>query len=61
MTLAASRYMFVQAVWTLDLKAWIECHASAFEFFGAVPKRLVPDYVAGHIIDLLCPPPLCGR
>jgi transposase len=53
--------MFVQAVWTLDLKAWIECHASAFEFFGAVPKRLVPDYVAGHIIDLLCPPPLCGR
>jgi transposase len=50
MTLAASRYMFVQAVWTLDLKAWIECHASAFEFFGAVPKRLVVDNLKDGVV-----------
>ena len=61
MTLTASRHMFVRPVWTLDLKAWIECHVAAFEFYDAVPNRLVPDYVAGNIINLLCPIWLCGR
>ncbi len=55
MTLSASRHMFVRPVRQLDLKSWITCHVAAFEFFGAVPRRLVTDYVAVHIIDLVCP------
>ena len=28
---------------TVDQRAWTECHVAAFEFFGGVPARLVPD------------------
>ena len=27
----------------MDQRAWTECHVAAFEFFGGVPARLVPD------------------
>jgi hypothetical protein len=43
MVLACSRHMFVRPVLRMDQKAWTECHAAAFEFFGGVPARLVPD------------------
>jgi transposase len=42
------------------LPDWTGAHVRMFRFFGGVPKLLVPDYVAGHIIGILCPPPLCG-
>jgi hypothetical protein len=35
--------MFVRAVLKMDQRAWTECHVAAFEFFGGVPARLVPD------------------
>jgi transposase len=41
--LAASRYLFVRPVIKLDQRSWTECHVLAFEFFGGVPARLVPD------------------
>ncbi len=34
---------FVRPVLTMDQRAWTECHVAAFEFFGGVPARLVPD------------------
>ena len=49
MVLACSRHMFVRPVLTMDQRAWTECHVEAFEFFGGVPARLVPENVAGHI------------
>jgi hypothetical protein len=36
------------------------CHIHAFEFFGGVVERVVPDYVPWNIIRLMCPLPLCG-
>jgi len=51
--------MFVRPVIRLDQHAWSECHVTAFGFFGGVPARLVPDYVARNIIILLCPAVLC--
>jgi hypothetical protein len=36
------------------------CHIHAFEFFGGVVERVVPDYVPRNIIRLMCPLPLCG-
>jgi transposase len=50
MTLGASRHMFVRPVWTLDLHAWIGCHVAAFEFFGAVPRRLVVDNLKDGVV-----------
>jgi transposase len=43
MVLACSRYLFVRPVLRLDQRAWTECHVQAFEFFGGVPARLIPD------------------
>ena len=43
MVLACSRHMFVRPVLTMDQRSWTECHVAAFEFFGGVPARLVPD------------------
>ena len=43
MVLCCSRHMFVRPVIAMDQHAWTECHVAAFEFFGGVPGRLVPD------------------
>lgn len=46
MVLACSRHMFVLPVLSMDQTAWIAAHVAAFEFFGGVPARLVPDNLA---------------
>jgi transposase len=43
MVLCCSRHMFVRPVLLMDQRAWTECHVAAFQFFGGVPARLVPD------------------
>jgi transposase len=43
MVLAASRHIFVRPVLVMDQRAWNEAHIAAFEFFGGVPARIVPD------------------
>jgi transposase len=43
MVLCCSRHLFVRPVLTMDQRAWTEAHIAAFEFFGGVPRRLVPD------------------
>ena len=43
MVLACSRLLFLRPVLTMDQAAWVRCHVEAFEFFGGVPARLVPD------------------
>ena len=61
MVLAFSRLMFLRPVLKMDQRSWVEAHVLAFEFFGGVPLRIVPDYVPRNIIRLLFPTPLCGR
>jgi len=43
MVLACSRHMFVRPVLSMDQRSWTASHVAAFEFFGGVPARLVPD------------------
>lgn len=43
MVLAMCRHMFIRPVFAMDQAAWIDAHVAAFEFFGGVPARLVPD------------------
>jgi transposase len=45
MVLAHSRYLFVQPVLKMGQSSWCASHVAAFEFFGGVPARLVPDRV----------------
>ena len=41
--LGASNYTFAEASWSQQLPDWLGSHARAFEFFGGVPKLVVPD------------------
>ena len=43
MVLAYSRHIFVQPVLKMHQSSWCTSHVAAFEFFGGVPARLVPD------------------
>jgi transposase len=61
MTLCWSRHQYVEFVFDQTVATWLGCHRRAFEWFGAVPARLILDYAAGNIIVVMCPPPLCGR
>lgn len=59
--LGASGYLYVEATRGQELQSWLGAHANAFEFYAGVPAVVVPDYVARHIIRVLCPTELCGR
>lgn len=41
--LGASNYTYAEVVPSQELPHWIACHVHAFEFFGGVPRILVPD------------------
>ncbi|NRP22013.1 hypothetical protein LPJGGPFB_05272 [Ensifer adhaerens] len=58
--LGASSFTYAEATWTQTLPDWIGSHVRMFRFFGGVPRLIVPDYVPGHVIGLLCPERLCG-
>lgn len=50
MILSFSRHMFVRVVNRLDQREWLMCHILAFEFFGGVPQRIIPDNLKTGII-----------
>jgi transposase len=50
MVLACCRHMFVRPVLRMDIHAWIAAHVAAFEYFGCVPARLVPDNLKTGVI-----------
>lgn len=41
--LGASNYTYVEATFTQRLHDWVSSHVRAFEFFGGVPRLVVPD------------------
>lgn len=41
--LGASNYTYVEATWTQSLPDWLTSQVRALEFFGGVPRLLVPD------------------
>lgn len=50
MTLGWSRHMYAEIVLDQKLPTWLVCHQHAFEFFGAVPKRIVLDNLKAAVI-----------
>lgn len=60
MVLGYSRHLFARVVFDQRVETWLALHQEAFRWFGAVPQVLVPDYVPGHVIGVLCRPRLCG-
>jgi transposase len=47
--LGASSYTYAEARWTETLPDWIGAHVHALDFFGGVPKAMVPDNLKAGI------------
>ncbi|WP_288006305.1 helix-turn-helix domain-containing protein [Acidiphilium sp.] len=58
--LGASSFTYAEASWSQTLPDWIGAHVRMFRAFGGVPRLIVPDYVPGNIIAVMCRLPLCG-
>lgn len=43
MTLCFSRHQYAEVVWDQSVASWLSCHRRAFEWFNAVPARLIID------------------
>jgi transposase len=50
MVLAWSRHMYVEFVFDQKIPTWLWCHQHAFEWFGAVPQRIVLDNLKAAIL-----------
>lgn len=61
MTLAHSRHQYVEFVWDQTVATWLGCHRRAFEWFGAVPARIVVDNAKCAIIKACAHDPLVQR
>jgi transposase len=59
--LAWSRFRVVIPVWDKTMPTIVSCLDTTLRRIGGVPTYALPDYVAFHIIGLLCPTRLCGR
>lgn len=51
MVLGWSRHLYAEFVFDQTITTWLLCHQHAFEWFGAVPKRLVLDNLKAAIIQ----------
>jgi transposase len=61
LTLGYSRRLFTYAYRNEKLASLLDGHERAFRHFGGVTLSCLYDYVARHIIVVLCPSRLCVR
>lgn len=61
MTLAHSRHQYVEFVWDQTVATWLGCHRRAFEWFAAVPKRVIVDNAKCAIVKACRHDPLVQR
>jgi transposase len=61
MTLSWSRHQYCQLVYNQTVETWLECHRRAFEFFGAVPGRIVLDNLKAAITNACVDDPAVQR
>ena len=58
-TLGYSNYTYVEATRTQQLRDWTQSHRRALEFFGAVPRIVVPDNLKAAVVKAhVCDPDL---
>jgi transposase len=61
MTLCHSRHQYVEFVWDQTVSTWLGCHRRAFEWFAAVPERVIVDNAKCAIIKACRHDPLVQR
>ena len=50
MTLGYSRHFYARVVFDQTVPTWLDLHLRAFDFFGGVPKGIVPDNLKSAVI-----------
>ena len=50
MVLPYSRLLFLRPVLSMDQASWVQAHVLAVEFFGGVPRRVVPDNLKAGVV-----------
>jgi len=50
MVLGYSRHMYANIVFDQGIETWLKLHREAFEFFGGVPRTVVPDNLKSAVI-----------
>lgn len=60
-TLGYSRHQYAELVFDQKIPTWIGLHKRAFQFFGGVPKRVIPDNLKSAVIKALVHDPILGE
>jgi hypothetical protein len=60
LTLGYSRKCVRLLTWRSSAQIWAALHEQAFRRLGGTVKVIVHDYVARHIIVVMCPPSICA-
>jgi len=60
MVLCHSRRMYVEFTLSEGMEQFLSCHRRALEYFDGTPARIMIDYVARNIINLLFPVRICA-
>jgi hypothetical protein len=61
MTLGFSRHLYAELVFDQRIGTWIARHRRAFEFFGAVPRRIVPGNLKAAVLVASLHDPVPGE
>lgn len=60
-TLSYSRHQYAELVFDQKMPTWIALHRRAFEFWGGVPKRIVPDNLKAAVKEALVHDPILAE
>lgn len=60
-TLSFSRHQYAQLVFDQKITTWIGLHRRAFEYFGGVVRRVVPDNLKSAVLQALVIDPVLGE
>jgi transposase len=61
MTLSYSRHQYAELVFDQKIPTWLACHRHAFEWFGGVPQRVVPDNLKAAVLQAALYDPVLGE
>lgn len=61
LTLSFSRHQYAELVFDQKIATWIACHRHAFESFGGVPRRIVPDNLKAAVLVAELHDPVLGE
>jgi transposase len=60
-TLCYSRHQYAELVFDQKVPTWIGLHRRAFESWGGVPRRVVPDNLKAAVVQVLVHDPVLGE